>query len=167
MGENNMLLVYQSKLGSTRQAAVWIAEGLPGCEAIDLGIKGAKADPANYGTVIIGTGILMGKAFPRIRDFIKRHRTTLLQKDLAIFITHLEAGEAIEKDFTDAFDSELLAHARVRAGVGGRLKLKNLNVILRGVMRKIGDQKGIDLTNYDTLSRESCLDFALKVQARD
>ena len=163
MNKQNVLLVFQSKRGSARQAAEWIAEALPGCDLVDLGKR--DADPANYSTVILGTGIFAGNAYSRLKRFIKHYRDTLLQKDIAIFITHLEEGEGIEKDFRSAFDADLLAHARVRAGVGGKLNLNKLNFFFRGIMKKMGEEKGVDFTNYDTLNRDACEEFARQVQA--
>ena len=168
MDGKNILLVYQSKRGSAQQAAEWIAETLPECDVVDLGKRGIKPDPAEYETVVIGTGMEAGSAYKQIQKFIKQHRDTLLQKELALFITHLAEGEdKIEEDFTNAFDADFLNHARVRAGLGGRLRLKELNFMLRTLMRKIGESQDQDLANYDTLSREACVEFARKVKTRD
>ena len=165
MAEEKILVAYASKRGSARQAAQWIAAELgDDCDLVDL-----KASPGidieAYGTVVLGSGIMAGSAYPPLERFIKRNREKLVFKDLCLFITHLEKGEGIEKDFQSAFDEGLLKRARVRMGVGGRLILSQLNFLYRMIFRRISKNKGVDLDNYDSLSREACAEFAGKVLA--
>ena len=165
MAEERILVAYASKRGSARQAAEWIAEELGGdCDLVDL-----KTSPgielSGYGTVVLGSGIIAGRAYPPLERFIKRNREELVFKDICFFITHLERGEGIEKDFQSAFDVDLLKHVRVKMGVGGRLILSQLNFFYRMIFRRLSKKKGVDLDNYDSLSREACAEFAGKVQA--
>ena len=166
MSDAPVLLVYESKRGSAQQAAEWIAEELGICNLIDLKKDGIPREISRYEAIIIGTGIMAGKAYPKVRKFIQIHKSTLLAKDLYLFITHLEEGEGVEKDFETSFDEDILAHAKQRLGVGGRLRLQKLNFILRKIMKMLGEKAGRDFTDYDTLSQEACREFARSVRGR-
>jgi menaquinone-dependent protoporphyrinogen oxidase len=163
MTHSRYLVAFASKRGSARQAAEWIAEALGDAEIVDLA-SASDVDLYRYGTVVLGTGILAGKAYPPLKKFIKRHRAELAGKDICLFITHLEEGEGVERDFRSAFDADLLKQVRVRAGVGGRVSLERLNPIVRFIMKRIAGSTGKDFTDYDTLSREACVDFARRVR---
>jgi menaquinone-dependent protoporphyrinogen IX oxidase len=156
---DSILLVVESKRGSARLAAEWIANGLPDVTVVDL--KSDKIyDISPYSKVVIGTGILAGQAYGKVKLFIKQFRQELLSKQLYLFITHLFEGEGIEADFQSAFDAEILEHASHRAGVGGKLRLAEVNFLMRSFVKKIGDEHGMDLTNRDTMRREACDEFA-------
>ena len=162
MAHSEYVVAYASKRGSAREAAGWIAEELGGADLVDLKAN-ADFDMSKYRTVVLGTGILAGKAYPPMRKFIRRRRTELVQKDVCLFITHLEEGEGIERDFQTAFEPDFLRMVRVRKGVGGRVRLSQLNFLLRKILRSLGEKAGKDFTDYDTLSREACREFARRI----
>ncbi len=164
MAKPEILIAYATKRGSAKQAAEWIAEELGDvCDLIDLK-KQRKVDIGPYKTIVLGSGIQIGRAYKPLNRFIKRFSEELKSKDVCIFLTHLEEGEGIENDFRSAFDTDFLHRARVRMGVGGRIRLKELNFLLRMTMRRMGEETGKDFEDYDTLSREECIHFVRLVR---
>lgn len=165
MAYDRILTAYTSKRGSARQAADWIAEELGGnVDVIDLASQ-SEIDLGLYDTIVLGTGIVAGKAYKPLTKFIERRRRELKSKDICLFITHLEEGDGIERDFESAFDEEFLNSVRVRIGVGGRLRISQLNFFIRMIFRQISKKSGKDFTEYDTLSRERCASFAEQVRS--
>ena len=72
---NNIIIIYDSKYGSTRRYALWIAEALA-CEAVS-GKSFSPADLKHYDTIIYGGGLYAGgvngislltENFDRIKD---------------------------------------------------------------------------------------------------
>ena len=166
MSQERILIAYASKLGSARQAAEWIAAELgPDCDLVDLELD-PSPDLAPYRTVVLGTGIRAGHIYKPLKKFIDGNSAELDKRRVAIFITHLEEGEGVEQDFRSAFEAEFLNHACVRAGVGGRIRLNEINFFLRLIMKKIATGSGRDFTDYDNLSREACIEFAHNVRRR-
>lgn len=159
------LVVYATRRGSARQAAEWIAGDLDDCDLVDLK-DNPNVDISRYDTIVIGSGILAGKAYPPVRKFIKRRKNQLAEKDVCLFITHLEGGEGVAGDFESAFDKSFLEQARVRMGVGGRLRMSQLNFFLRAIMKRFAEKADKDLSDYDTLSKEACEEFARLVRER-
>jgi len=166
MTEKRVLVAYASKRGSARQAAEWIAEELGDrCDLVDLK-QNPRVDLQPYDVIVLGTGIVAGNAYGPVKKFIEKRRDELADKNICLFITHLAEGEEIEQDFRSAFSEEFLARSRIRAGLGGRLKMGQLNFFLRLIMKKITKEDGRDLTDYDSLSHEACIRFADKVRER-
>jgi menaquinone-dependent protoporphyrinogen oxidase len=166
MTDKRVLVAYASKRGSARQAAEWIAEELGDCCDL-VNLQGSrKVNLQPYQVVVLGSGILAGSVYKPLKKFIKARNEELAGKDICLFITHIAEGEEIEKDFRSAFEEEFLARARVREGLGGRLKLGQLNFFLRLIMKKIEKEAGKDYSDYDNLSHEACVNFAHKVRER-
>ena len=166
MTEKRVLVAYASKRGSTRQAAEWIAEELGDCcDLADLK-KNPGVDLQPYKVLVLGSGIFAGNVYGPLKKFIEKRGDDLADKDICLFITHLAEGEEIEQDFRSAFSEEFLARARIRTGLGGRLKMGQLNFFLRLIMKKMAKEAGKDYTDYDGLSHEACIRFADKVRER-
>jgi menaquinone-dependent protoporphyrinogen oxidase len=96
----NTVIVYASKLGSTRKVAEYIA-GKIGSAAIDL-----KSDPnpdvSKFDKVIIGSGVYAGKPSKRVNTFIKG--ADLGGKDVRMFVCCMfndEKGDRQLKQISD------------------------------------------------------------------
>ena len=166
MSEARILVAFASKRGSAGQAAAWIAEELgPDCDVVDLKLD-PSPDLSTYGIVVLGSGIFAGQVYKPLKNFIDANCEELDQRRVAIFITHLEEGEGIEEDFRTAFEQEFLNNACVKAGVGGRIRLKEINFVLRLIMKSKAKEAGKDFSDYDDLSRDACIEFARNVRER-
>jgi menaquinone-dependent protoporphyrinogen oxidase len=166
MSDKQVLIAYASKRGSARQAAEWIAQELGDCcDLVDLQ-QNHKVDLQPYKVVVLGSGIFAGNVYKPLKKFIETRHDELSNKDICLFITHLEKGEGIERDFRSAFTEEFLARARVREGLGGRLKAAQLNFFFRLIMKKAAKEAGMDFSNFDNLSHQTCINFARMVRER-
>jgi len=73
MNERRVLIAYASKRGSARKAAEWIAAELgPIADIVDLK-KSPPSSLKQYGTVVLGSGILAGKVYRPLQRFIGKH----------------------------------------------------------------------------------------------
>lgn len=82
-----ILVVYESKRGSTAEAAQTIADVF--CSSgfqVDLAIARFVTDLSAYDGVIIGTPIYFSKFLPGIDRFLENHKTALSEKTTAFFI---------------------------------------------------------------------------------
>ena len=165
MGTEKILVAYASKRGSAQQAAEWIAEELG--DQTDLINLYDQPSPSlePYEVIVLGSGMEAGSVYPPLKKFIKKNEEKLAAKKVCLFITHFAEGEGIEEDFRTAFSEDFLAKALVRAGMGGRLELKKVSFLARPIMKMIAKQQRVDITNYDNLSQQSCIDFARAVRA--
>jgi menaquinone-dependent protoporphyrinogen oxidase len=160
---NNIIILYETSRGTAEQAALWMAEEIPGATVINLKKDHAPENLDEYDKIVLGSGMCAGDPYGKVKKFIKKNRDLLLTKELHLFITHLEEGEGIEKDFKSAYDEEILAHATQKVGVGGRLDFDKLNIFLKLLMRMIVKKKDGEDQNVDSLSEETSREFARNV----
>ncbi len=78
-----ILIVYQSKYGSTKQYAEWIRKESNG-DLVNIE-NGDKPDPAGYDIIIIGGSVRIGKIV--IAPFIEDHWSVLKGKSVILFTT--------------------------------------------------------------------------------
>ena len=86
-GSNNppvkILIIYQSKYGSTKQYAEWIQQNTGG-DLINIE-NGDKPDLASYDTIIIGSSVRIGNIV--IAPFIRDHWSVMKGKNVILFTT--------------------------------------------------------------------------------
>lgn len=110
------LIVYATRSGATRAYARALAAELPGSRVHDLS-QGA-VDLGNADTVVIGSGVRMRRLHPRVRGFAAASLTTLLRRNVAVYLcgcypdTH---GRALEK----GLPASLVEHAVCLTSLGG------------------------------------------------
>jgi menaquinone-dependent protoporphyrinogen oxidase len=82
----HVLVAYASKHGSTREVAQSIAETFQE-QGLDVDVREAELvdDVASYDAVLLGGALYTGRLHADARRFLRRHRTELAQRPLAIF----------------------------------------------------------------------------------
>lgn len=78
------VVIYASKLGSTRKTAKYIAEGLD-ADIFDLNEQ-SIIDLSRFGRVIIGTGIYGGRPNKLVASFIENNKGQLEGRKVGMFI---------------------------------------------------------------------------------
>lgn len=99
MSENKALIVYATHYGATKSTSAELARVLQE-EGFVVKVANAKEekmrDIAEYGLVIVGSGMSMGNWGSEAEEFIKRFQRDLESKKLAIFISSLKPVEEKE-----------------------------------------------------------------------
>ncbi len=84
------LVVYGTRYGATASTAEEIRKVLD-AEGFDVKVANAKEekikDISDYGLVVVGTGVAMGKWTGEIEDFVKRFGSELSQKKWGLFVS--------------------------------------------------------------------------------
>ena len=130
------LVLYAGEHGHTREILDQILESDD--EAVTLeDIRGF--DPAGLGAydrVALGGSIRSRKIHPAAARFAEEHKSILVAKPLALFITGLDR-ERMKEQLHAAFSESLIEHSTVAAWLGGELDLRRLNLFMRFVMRRM------------------------------
>jgi menaquinone-dependent protoporphyrinogen oxidase len=81
-----VLVSYGSRNGATAELAAWIADELRH-HRYDVRIHAADAvsDVSGFDAVVIGGSLYFGRWHRASRDFVRRHRTTLLDRPIWLF----------------------------------------------------------------------------------
>lgn len=93
------LIVYGTKFGSTKKIAEQISEKIDGSVALDSKDFKALKNIDEYGRVIVGTNIIMGALNPNIKRFLRKHRKSLLHKEVFGYV--LGSNYAFEQRYLD------------------------------------------------------------------
>jgi menaquinone-dependent protoporphyrinogen oxidase len=83
-GKQKWAILFGSRYGSTRDASLWISEGMGGItDAFD-----AREDPdlSSFEYIIVGSGIYLGKIDQPLETYLTRNSTLISNRIKALFI---------------------------------------------------------------------------------
>lgn len=131
------LIVYASKHGCAKKAAGKIAlEFGVNTEVMDVR-NITRIDLEDFDRIIIGGSIHAGRIQKQIRTFTRRHLDLLLQKQIGLYICHMEQGDRAMKELTDNFPVQLLDHAAARGLFGGEFVFEKMNFLEKFIIKKV------------------------------
>ncbi|AIQ30658.1 MULTISPECIES: flavodoxin domain-containing protein [Paenibacillus] len=99
-----LLILYATKSGASEQCAFLLAEYIPGSTLCNL--ESEKPDIENYDHIILGAGVRDGKLYKPVRDFIKKNKPALLDKQMGYYICN-EKPKKTEEIITDNIPEDL------------------------------------------------------------
>lgn len=114
---SKILVTYGTNYGSTKEIAEFITETIKEQNhAVDLyEVSRAPSNLDEYDTVIIGSGIQIGKWTKQAEAFLKKHQQTLKEKKTALFVScgfvlypekHEESTQKFLKDVAEKYGLE-------------------------------------------------------------
>jgi menaquinone-dependent protoporphyrinogen oxidase len=96
----------------------------------------SNVDISSYDTIILGGSIHAGTIQSKMRTFLEKNRTLILEKRVAIYLCSMIEAD-FEKQLNNAFSEELRKHAICVVGVGGAYFFDKMNFIERFMVKKI------------------------------
>ena len=115
------LIAYATKSGAARECAELLATRLPNAELCDL--YAGSPDISEFDTIIIGSGVRMGRIYKPLRKFMQDNLGALTAKRLAIYLCNGSA-EAFPEIVDKNIAPELAASAICVLSFGGRMPTK-------------------------------------------
>ncbi len=162
-----MLIAYASRKGAAaemaRTAAQTLRENLTAPEdpihLADLSQR-PQPNPAEYDRIILGGSILAGGLHRKAAQYLAAHTETLKRKPLALFLSCLQEDQW-EEMAENNFPEELRRHAVGIYRLGGRLRMKEHNFIVRKMLASIMNST----QDADTLRPEEAARMARELLA--
>ncbi|MBA4423500.1 MAG: hypothetical protein C0390_10470 [Syntrophus sp. (in: bacteria)] len=120
-----VLIVYQSKYGSTKQYAQWIHQEIK-ADLVNIE-NGDKPDPAGYDIIVIGGSVRIGNIV--VAPFIKEHWSVMKGKKVVLFTTsatppqHPKIQSIYEKSLPEEIRKEIKYFP-----LPGRISTENLTL---------------------------------------
>ncbi len=163
-----ILVAFDSKHGSTQKAARLISEELCGCGfQVDMSYARYVDDISGYDAVVAGSPIYWATFLPGIKQFLKKHETTLAQMPVAFFAlsTHVDEETGLVKEETKSFfvDKELAKHPSItyvgEIGIfGGEFTLRDLYPVevFSMTLSKYSDQAWFNPSMIQTWAQSLC-----------
>lgn len=112
-----------TKSEATKECAELLASRL-GYPAYDITQINTKAELSAYDTIILGTGVRMGKIYKPAKDFIRKNMDVLLEKKTAVFLCNAYA-DTFQKAMESNLPQELTEHAVTVKSFGGKPPFTN------------------------------------------
>ncbi|MGN0570836.1 MAG: flavodoxin domain-containing protein [Candidatus Fimenecus sp.] len=158
------LIVYATKNGTTEKAAQILAQKLGGADLKNIARD--AFDLASYDCVCVGSNIRMGTVDRKIRAFLLSQIGILLQKELGLFLCCCFPQQ--EQAYLESnVPSQLLAHAKAAAALGGELdrtQVKGTDRLVAKMVLKADHEQGI-LRTF-ALENDRIDAFVEKMQAK-
>jgi len=130
-------IIYSSKHGTTEKVAGIIRDGLSEQDVQLISLNNHQhPELSQFDTIVVGGSIHAGRLNSKVKNFMKEHSVTLLQKRLALFMCGSNDKE-LEKEFETEFPELLRNHAISKQIVGGEFIFENMNFFEALITRKI------------------------------
>jgi menaquinone-dependent protoporphyrinogen IX oxidase len=155
--------------GSSRDAAVWISEGMGGIA--DVFDVRENPDPGTFDHIVIGGSIRSGVTTKELQNYITKNKASLKTKVRALFAVcgngEKPVGAQQKTMYIDNHLAKLCEVGKVPARVfNGRITKSLLDPETRKMMEDMYPNiAGKPLENYDLLVRTDCLAFGEEILA--
>ncbi|HEX9973825.1 MAG TPA: flavodoxin domain-containing protein [bacterium] len=154
------LIIYTTQHGCTEECAIKLQQQL-NSDAELINIKKQKSGNLDdFKTIIIGGSIHAGQIQRKIKKFCQENLDKLKQKKLGLFLCCMEEGEKAQKQFQDAFPTELIQHATTTGIFGGEFNFEKMNFIEKAIIKKIAKIE----KSVSKIDEKSILEFAEKIK---
>ena len=131
-------IIFISKHGTTQKVASEIAQKLKEEDTILIDLAKEKvASLQEFERIILGGSIHMGKVHKKTAFIIEKHHSTLLEKDLGLFLCCMEEGDKAKEQYELAFPADLRDHAKSTAMMGYEYLLEKMGFLEKIMVKKI------------------------------
>ena len=153
-------VIYSTWCGSSRDAGVWISEGLGGIA--DVFDVREKPDPKNYDNVVVGGSIRSFKVSPELQSYLEKNKDVLKDKIRGFFCVcgnmKKPTGPEQVKQYIDDHLSRITGVTGVPKKVfNGRITISLLEDQYKESMGSFGE--------YDYMKRTDFLEFGNTILA--
>jgi menaquinone-dependent protoporphyrinogen IX oxidase len=153
-------VIYSTWCGSSRDAGVWISEGLGGIA--DVFDVRENPDPKGYDFIVVGGSIRMAKVSQELQDYLAKYKDVLKDKIKGFFSVagngKQPTGPEQVKMYVDKHLSAITGVTGVPAKVfNGRITISLVEPEYVEMLKSFGD--------YDLMKRTDFLDFGKTILA--
>jgi len=151
-------ILFGSRYGSTRDASLWISEGM-GWVA-DVFDARENPDLSPFDAMIIGSGIYNGKIDRPLEDYLTRNASSINKKIKALFLLCGGGADSPRaQGYVEVLTKACQAKPSLTKVFAGRLTLKLLNPEDYKVQEDVAKRRNAAPEDYDRLQRKDCLKF--------
>ncbi|MFO8061569.1 MAG: flavodoxin domain-containing protein [bacterium] len=132
------LIAYGTKYGAAEKIASMIREKISNGEIDVIDLKTEDIQAGDYGRVIIGSAVYMGRIRKEVKGFIDKNLQTLLTKQTGLFLCCMTEEESEQDELAKrVFPAELIEHSEAVVIPGGEFRFDKMNFIERFIVKKI------------------------------
>jgi len=156
-------VLFGSRYGATRDASIWISEGMGGiADAFD-----ARENPdlSPYDHIIVGSGIYLQKIDTSLQGYLSPNASRFSSRIRALFLV-CGAGDPRGQVFLDGLAKACGVKPPMTKVFSGRLTKRLLNAEDYKVEEDVAKRRNEPYEDYDRLQRKDCLQFGEAILAR-
>jgi len=154
-------ILFGSRYGSTRDASLWISEGMGGiADAFD-----ARENPdlSSFDHITIGSGIYLGKIDQPLEAYLARNAPLISNRIKALFIVCGAGDSPRAQKFVDVLANSCQARPSLIRIFSGRITKRLLNKDDYKVEEDVFKLRNEPFEDYDRLKRTDCLKFGEEI----
>jgi hypothetical protein len=158
---NEWAILYGTWCGTSRDASVWISEGMDGI----ANVFDVREDPdlSKFKYIIVGGSIRSGETPKELQEYLTKHKEALKSKIRGLFAVCGNMMQPVTQDLYDKFFenhlTKLTGAPKVPSKVFlGRITWGLMEPDVRDQMRSVPNMK-----EYDNLKRSECMDFGKEI----
>jgi hypothetical protein len=160
-GNPEWAILFGTWCGTSRDAGVWISEGMNGIANV-FDVR-ENPDLSKFKYIIIGGSIRSGETPKQLQDYLTRHKETIKSKIRGLYIVCGNMQQPVTQELYDRFFEnhlvKLTGAAKVPSKVFlGRITWGLMEPDVRDQMKSIPNMK-----EYDNLKRSECIDFGREI----
>ena len=163
-GKQKWAVLFGSRYGSTRDASLWIAEGMGGiADAFD-----ARENPdlSSFDNLIVGSGIYMGKIDHPLEAYLSRNSALISNRIKALFVVCGAGDNPRAQGYVDALAKSCAARPPLTKMFSGRVTKRLLNPEDYKIQEEVAKRRNQPFEDYDRLQRKDCLQFGDEILAK-
>lgn len=154
-------ILYGTWCGTSRDAGVWISEGMNGIANV-FDVR-ENPDLSKYKYIIAGGSIRGGETPKELQEYLTKHKETIKSKIRGLFVVCGNMMQPVTQDLYNKFFEnhliKLTGAVKVPLKVFlGRITWGLMEPNVREQMKSIPNMK-----EYDNLKRSECMDFGLEI----
>jgi menaquinone-dependent protoporphyrinogen IX oxidase len=160
-GKQKWAILFGSRYGSTRDASLWISEGMGGiADAFD-----AREDPnlSSFEYIIVGSGIYSGKIDQPLETYLTRNSSLISNRIKALFIVCGTGDSPRAQAYVDVLAKFCQAKPPLTRIFSGRVTKRLLNKEDYKIEEEVFKRRNQPFEDYDRLQRSDCLKFGEEI----
>ena len=160
-GKQKWAILFGSRYGSTRDASLWISEGMGGiADAFDAR---ENPDVSSFDNIIVGSGIYNGKIDQYLENYLTRNAALILNRIKALFIVCGAGDSPRAQAFLDVLAKSCQAKPPLTKIFSGRVTKRLLSKDDYKIEEEVFKRRNQPYEDYDNLKRSDCLKFGEEI----
>jgi menaquinone-dependent protoporphyrinogen IX oxidase len=156
-GKHKWAILFGTRYGSTRDASLWISEGMGGIsDAFDVR---ENPDLSSFDYLVIGSGIYFGKVDQPLEAFLSKKASFISGKIKAVFVVCGAGDSPRAQGYVDLLAGLCQAKSPLKKVFPGRVTKRLLNKEDFKVQEEVFKRRNSPFEDYDNLQRKDCLKF--------
>jgi len=163
-GKQKWAILFGSRYGSTRDASLWISEGMGGiADAFD-----ARENPdlSFFEYIVVGSGIYRGKIDTHLESYLTKNSSLISSKIKALFVVCSGGDSPRAQPYVDGLVKACQAKPLFIKIFPGRITKKLLNEEDYKIEEEVFKRRNEPYEDYDRLKRSDCLKFGEEILSK-